>query len=356
MDDRSQQGDDTPAREHDHAIPRDPAKLAEIAVLLRDSRHVLITAHARVDWDALGSQLALGRGLGSIGKRVTQVTPSEIAERFHLDPGAAEVLVHPTPLPDDIDAIVILDLNAWERLDDLAPVLQSLDVPVACLDHHQLQKPFVPMLYVDPGASCTGELVLDLLDSLDITVDREIAHYLYLALCTDTGNFQFSNSTPSAFRMAARLVEAGVVPADEYELVWYNKPLRKYRLLGRALGSIRLAADGRVASMLVTREDIEVSGAEEADAEDFVEHLRKLQGVEVSLLCMERTDGSSRISLRSKRLVDVCAVARHFGGGGHIRASGIKNDRPVRETLEAVIAHLEGTVFPAIEANGVVRE
>jgi phosphoesterase RecJ-like protein len=199
------------------------------------------------------------------------------------------------------------------------------------VDHHYDNTRFGDVNVIDGGASSTAEILFDLLEALGVELTPQIAQALYVALVTDTGRFQQRTTGPNALRMAARLVGAGVDIQHVYERVFETMPLRKLRLLGRVIDHLVLYEDGRVAISNVERGDFIRLGASESDTEGLVDHLRAIRGVEVAALIREpplAPDGTAppnRVSLRSRGAIDVSAIARRTGGGGHKQAAGFSH-------------------------------
>ena len=199
----------------------------------------------------------------------------------------------------------------------------------------------------NPGAAATGELIFDLLEAAGGPWPQEALQGIYAALLTDTGGFRFSNTTPAALQIAARMVEGGVRPDVLHERVYGRVSLRSVHLLREALGELEVGEGGRVAWMTVPTDAYRRLGADPGDLEGYVDVPRSIEGVEVAALFRALEDGSTKVSLRSSGEVDVNAVARTFGGGGHIKASGIRLVLPLEEARPAVLE----AVFEAVRAT-----
>ena len=200
------------------------------------------------------------------------------------------------------------------------------------------------------GASASTELVYDLVrPRLGSNLPPVMAQALYAGLVSDTGNFRHSNSTPKIHQAAADLIAQGVHPARTFNALYQTATPAKLRLFGRAMGGLQLRDDGRFAYVSVTKHDLEACGATHEDLDELVEEPRKLKGVEVAALFSETADGRAKVSLRSRERVDVNAVCRRFGGGGHRLASGAKLDLP----LDTFIAQVEAAVVGQIGTDVV---
>ncbi len=195
---------------------------------------------------------------------------------------------------------------------------------------------------VDTEASCTAEIVLEVAKRLGAEITPEIAQALYVGLITDTGKFMYENTRPASHRMAAELIEAGVDVNDIYRRLYERVPIEKWRLTARALEKIELFDEGRFAVTYISASDYELSGAGEVLTEGIIDFLRALEGVEVAAMIRDKTDGgrsARKVSLRSTE-VDVSAIARTHGGGGHRRAAGFGSDLPYAELVEFLRAEV----------------
>lgn len=314
--------DETPSRLSDPEFGR-------AVSALRAAGRVCVATHENPDGDAIGSLVAAAAGLRALGKSV----------RTYLEPGStipSELrLLDVAGLERRLDrgelagwTLLTLDCATLRRLGHgHRAVVGAADMLVS-IDHHYDNTRFGDVNLVDGGASSTAEILLDVLEALGVGLTPEIAQALYVALVTDTGRFQQRTTGPGALRMAARLVDAGVDIQRVYELVFETMPLRKLHLLGTVIENLVLYEDGRIAISHVERGDFARLRATESDTEGLVDHLRAVSGVEVAALIREphlALDGHvppNRVSLRSRGGIDVSAIARKTGGGGHKQAAG----------------------------------
>jgi phosphoesterase RecJ-like protein len=306
----------------------------------------VVCAHHNPDGDAIGSMLGLGRALRAAGQDVVlahpdpQPVPSDLA--FLLQPGEAIALSPPPDLAERV--LVAVDCASERRL--WAEPLHERALSVVNIDHHQDNTRFGDLNLVEPLASSTAEVVLGVLREAGWPLSREVAEPLYVGLVTDTGRFGYSNTGPSAHVAAAALIEAGVDPAEMGRRLYEEQPLDRILLTGRALERARSLARGRMLASVLTREDFAAAGGD--DTEGIVEVMRSVRGVEVAAFVREAgPPGALRVSLRAADPdVDVSAIAREEGGGGHRAAAGFSTSRPVDELipwLEArVLARLDG--------------
>jgi bifunctional oligoribonuclease and PAP phosphatase NrnA len=225
--------------------------------------------------------------------------------------------------------------------------LSEVELPGAqafvCIDHHPHadgQEPANLVSFVDPSAAAAGELVYEVLMALGTEMTADIATCLLAALMVDTGRFSFSNTSPQTHRIAAELVAAGARVTEVSDEIWGCRPLRALQLMAKALSTLQLAAGGRIAWAVLRSADYHAVGANAEDTEGIIDQVRTVQGAEVALLFSERR-GQARVSLRSHGHVDVSAIARRFGGGGHAKAAGISSEAPLDEVIPGVLAAVE---------------
>jgi phosphoesterase RecJ-like protein len=254
-------------------------------------------------------------------------------------------------VPADISerALVAVDCAQASRIVD--PALVEAGSLAVNIDHHHDNTRFGDVNLVVDDASSTAEVLMDVFDELDVVPTPELAEALYTGVVTDTGRFQYSNTTPKALRLAARLVEEGADVGKVFVEVYESTPFAKLKLLARALEHAAELAGGRVVVSELTRADFESARAAEPFSEGIIDHLRAVDGAELVALVRELPEGAPtrrKGSLRSHpRGVDVSAIARSFGGGGHRRAAGVSTDLPMDEITRQIVA-----AFTAADGRG----
>ena len=316
-------------------------EIAAVADALRANDRFIVTSHENPDGDALGSLLALHLALVELGKDSVMVLVGETplpGEYGFLDVvGAGLLRAIPEDLADRV--LVAVDCAQETRLTDA----RLLDAPlVVNIDHHHDNTRFGRVDLVADDASSTAEVLADVFAALELRLTPAIAEALYTGLVTDTGRFQYSNTTPRALRLAAELVEARANPQRIFQAVYESMPFPKLKLLARALERASLHADGRVVISYLDRDDFAAVDAPEPYSEGIIDILRAVDGVELGALIREppRDDGPTRkISLRSStERVDVSAIARKSNGGGHRQAAGFSSDLPLDDVIEFIVA------------------
>ena len=213
------------------------------------------------------------------------------------------------------------------------------------IDHHHDNTRFGTVNLVDVDASCTAEIVYDLAGLLDVELTPEIANALYVGLVTDTGKFMYENTDARSHRMAAGLIEAGVEVNDVYRRLYEHAPIEKLKLLARALEGIELRDGARLAVTYISVDDYAVTGASEALTEGIIDHLRTIDGTLVAAVVRDQPDSdraARKVSMRSTDgRVDVSAIARLHGGGGHRRAAGFGTDLAYDQVVEFLVGEIE---------------
>ena len=310
---------------------------------LRNGERFLLTTHEGPDGDALGSLLALHHALGQLGKDSVMFLdakefPLPVEYRFL----PLEEVFHEPPA-DVVDrTLVFLDCGNIDRM----PVefLQRDGARKLNIDHHHDNTRFGDVNVVDTQASCTAEIVLEVLRRLEAEITPEMAMALYVGLITDTGKFMYENTRAAAHRMAADLIEAGVDVNDTYRRLYERVPIEKLRLISRAIEKIERFDDGRLAVTYLGVEDYAATGAGEVLTEGIIDFVRSLEGTRVAAVVRDKTDGGKsarKVSLRSNDgAVDVSAIARAHGGGGHRRAAGFGSDLPYGQLIEFLRAEV----------------
>jgi bifunctional oligoribonuclease and PAP phosphatase NrnA len=313
------------------------SELDRVVDELRSGHRFLLTTHEGPDGDALGSLLALHHLLEQLGKdSVMFLTAKEfpLPVEYRFLPLAG--VFHEPPV-DVVDRILVfLDCGNIDRM----PVdfLRRNGARVVNIDHHHDNTRFGSINLVDTTASCTAEIVLEVGRRLGGELTPEIASALYVGLVTDTGKFMYENTGAGAHRMAAELIEAGVDVNDTYRRLYERVPIEKLRLISRALEKVERHDGGRVATTYISLDDYESTGAGEDLTEGIIDFVRSLEGTAVAAVIRDKADNgrsARKVSLRSTDgAVDVSAIARVHGGGGHRRAAGFGSDLSYAELVD----------------------
>jgi phosphoesterase RecJ-like protein len=328
--------------------------LERFATFLDRHAKVLLTTHENPDGDGVGAAIALAAHLKATGKQARIVVTPALPENLRfLDPEGWIEAFEPVGLHRELaawpDAWLLIDASEPHRMGPLFAAFETTGAVRACLDHHLKDAPKgFDAEFTDPTASASTELVFDFVrPRLTGDLPPVMAQALYAGLVSDTGNFRHSNSTPKVHRAAAELIAQGIHPARTFNALYQTATPAKLRLFGRAMGGLQLRDGGRFAYVAVTAADLADCGATYEDLDELVEEPRRLKGVEVAALFSETAEGRAKVSLRSRERVDVNAVCRQFGGGGHRLASGAKVSQP----LGTFIAQVEASVLAQISRD-----
>ena len=304
--------------------------LTDAAGWLLENDSFLILTHARPDGDTLGSAAALANALRRLGKRAALYPNPEITEKFtpFVSPHIAD--------GGDFEHVVSVDIVA----PNLFPQGFKGEVDLA-FDHHPSNSGFAGATVLDAKRAACGEIVLALIRELLGEPSQEEADLLYIAISTDTGCFQYANVTEETFLAAAELSKAGADTAGLSRLFFRTFSRGRLKLEGAVYSGLRTFHDGQIVAAVVTRRMIEETGVTENDMDDLAALPGKLAGHEVSLTLRENENGSTRVSLRSGKRVNVSEIAKKFGGGGHAMAAGCTVDAPPEETLKRLLPLVE---------------
>jgi phosphoesterase RecJ-like protein len=314
------------------------AKFSEIGRILREHQRFAVMSHVRPDGDALGSQLALALSLQQLGKEVRVWNEDGMLEKYSFLP-RAELVTKPPSAPEDFDCAIALDTAIQNRLGTaLAAVHSKLWINI---DHHLSNPGYGDVVYVDPDAPATAEIIFRLIKSQNLPFNRDIAENLYAAISTDTGSFQYSKTSARTFEIAAELIRAGLDVGRLNQQLYENYPRRRLELLRELLRTMRFEHGGRVASVSLSLKTAAELGVLPEDNEGLIDHLRAIRGVIVAVFFEELGDGKVRVSMRSKNeAVDVCAICQKFGGGGHALAAGARVRGTLAEVEENVLEEI----------------
>lgn len=307
------------------------------AETLAGAERIALACHVGPDGDALGSMLALAIAASNQGKEVVASFPSPFVLPPTLSFLPTDLLVPPDVFPESPEVMVVLDVGAEDRVGELARNARSAGT-VIVIDHHVTNEGFGDVSVIDPTAAATGELVYEILRILEWEITPEIALCLHTALVTDTGRFQFSNTTPRTLGIAAELVRAGAEPSIIGRHVYEQAPFGYLKAASLALGRAELEADLGVVSTSLTDQDLQANGISWGDTDNLIDLLRLAVEADTAVLAKGHSDGSVKVSLRSRGATDVGALAAAMGGGGHRLAAGFSSEGNVDDVIERVLA------------------
>ena len=308
--------------------------------VLAEAESLVLACHVGPDGDALGSMLGLGMAARSAGKKVVASfgTPFVIPESYRFL--NTDLLVPPSQVPEAPEVMVTFDAGSADRLGELGGVASKAGI-VVVIDHHVTNVGFGDVNLIDAEAAATAEIVVALLERLGWPVDEDIAAALLTGLVTDTGRFQYSNTSPRTLEAAARMVAAGAHPEVIGQHVYEETPFGYLHAAGAVLSRTQLDADRRFVWSVLTIEDLKESGIRATDTDPLIDVIRTAVESDVALLVKEVDDGKVKGSLRSRGRVDVGAIAVELGGGGHHNAAGFTFAGSAEGAVDAVRSRLE---------------
>ena len=307
--------------------------LSRAVSFIQSHQTFYLAAHQSPDGDTLGSCLALRAALRSMGKDATVVcpdtTPKNLAFLEEIDTVTGADGIKPPK-----EAVIFVDCADHKRTGALQLILESAPYQF-CIDHHGTN----PRESKDGDwveeVGATGELILRLLEALNVPITHGIAVALYTAIATDTGNFAYSNTTAESFSAAAKLMAYDIDLPELNRILFREMPLAKAKLTAYVLGEMELSADGRLNIAAIPQAVMDRYHATKEDCEGLIDDMRDVDTVEAACILKE-SDGCVRVSMRSKRSCDVAAIAKRFGGGGHLRAAGCTLYLPLEEAKRAM--------------------
>lgn len=326
-------------------MKKNNSSLKEISGLILEGERFLLFPHIHIDGDALGSSVALCRTMRKAGKAahilIEEDLPSNIA---FLDEGFC---IRSEDVKDHKYMSIALDCSDAGRLGIRKRFFFDGEKTVS-IDHHITFHPFAEYNYADENASAVGEIIFRLLKLMKVDIDASVAEALYAAIATDTGNFQYSNTTAESHRIAASLFDVGMDHNKVTLEVYQNQKAEKVKIMGKAYGTLEFFYSGKGCIACVTQEMLKDAGAIMSETDGIVEQIRNINGVEIAILLKEERD-VIKVGLRAKTQADVSLIAEQLGGGGHKKAAGcsiqgnIENAKAI--LIDAATAHLSNLLW-----------
>lgn len=302
--------------------------LKEIGEQLLRARSIVLFPHIQMDGDAFGAASGLCRALRNSGREAVILLEDDIPDYLQfLDQGYCSADQEQVGTPD---VCICIDCGETSRFPERKDAFFRGTTTV-CVDHHSSSQPFADYNYIDPGAAAAAEIVYKLLKEMDLAIDKETGEALFTGICTDTGNFQYSNTTKESHLIAAALYDAGIDHAGIAVELYQNVSLNKIRIANRILDTLELFADGKAAMVYVTQDMIKREQVSLDETEGAVDTIRNIKGVEIAVFVKERQPGVVKASMRAKTWGNVAEIAAAFGGGGHVKAAGCTMHMDIKE-------------------------
>jgi phosphoesterase RecJ-like protein len=312
------------------------------AAAIAATEEIALACHVGPDGDALGSMIGFGLAARDAGKKVVASFGSPFVVPSNLAFLPSDLLIPPDEFPERPEVMVVFDAGSAERLAELGPVAERAGCLVV-VDHHVTNEGFGDIGLIDPAVAASSVLVAGLLETLGWPLTPEIATCLHTALVTDTGRFQYANTTPATLELAADFVAAGARPEQISQKVYEEAPFGYLKAAAVALSRATLDEDLSMVSTVVTEEDLDQAGVDWGDMDNLINTLRLAQEADVAVLAKVHSDKRVRLSLRSRGMTDVGSLAQELGGGGHRLASGFTfegaADAAIEEVRKRVGAH-----------------
>jgi phosphoesterase RecJ-like protein len=303
----------------------------KILSALRDDEKFLVAAHINPDGDAIGSAVALGLALESMGKEAVIYSKDPVPLHYTFLPGQEKIR---SVLEDALEAdpvLILVDCNSPERAGIEGHRFRRSIV----IDHHETGSDFGDLKWIDHKAAACGSMVYAAIKSLGVKITKAMATNLYAAIAVDTGTFRYANTTAEVLRTGAELVDLGAQPGLIAERLYETWNIRRFRLFMMTLNTLEIKND--IAITHVTGDMLRRTGAKAEDTENFSNLPRRIDSVKISVLLREIGKGTWKVSLRSKGDVDVAKIAEHFGGGGHKNAAGFRIKADLKSAKEALL-------------------
>lgn len=312
--------------------------LREIGSALMEAKSIVIVPHEMMDGDAFGSAVALCKALRLEGKEAWILLEDKIPDYLEfLGNGYCTENLDILPSPD---VSICVDCGDRDRFPKRVDAFDAGKLRI-CIDHHTTSQRVFDMNYVDGHAAATGEIIFDLMAEMGWVLDKEMSEALFVAITTDTGNFQFSNTTKKSHEIVIALYDKGMDFSKVSTEIYQNESMSKFRLESKAIDTAEIFAGGQGVMACVTNDMLRECGASMEEAEGIASRLRSIRGVEISVLIKEYPKGCIKVGLRAKNKGDVSVIATEFGGGGHIKAAGF--------TMCASLDTVKGLVKEAVE-------
>lgn len=300
------------------------------------SKRFVLLSHVHTDGDALGSLIALYHYLVNNGKQVSIMVPGDLPKKYaYLDSGQ---LINQGDFEwrleqiADADVAFILDISKLSRLDIYHDAVRGSNAYKIIIDHHPVEKGWADLAITDTGRIATAEMIFEIFEQLKADITRPMAVALYTAILSDSGSFRFTKTGASTFKMAARLVQAGVEPSELYGRVFETARREQIMAWGSLLSTLQ--RKGPVSYIKIDKEFIQKRQMPLHEFDGLIDIMRKEQDASVFIVFIEKEHDEILVGLRARNGVDVGQVARQFGGGGHYHAAGFTSYQNLENTVK----------------------
>jgi phosphoesterase RecJ-like protein len=314
-------------------------EIQKIVDAVRTRQHFVISSHSRPDGDSIGSQLAMAYTLRALGKNAVVVNADPAPPPLMAFPGVPEIVIAPA-VEAKFDAAIIMECGDLARTG-----VTGLDrFFVVNIDHHPGNTGYGQINWFDAKAAACGEMVFDLVRALGVPLSLEIATHIYLAILTDTGSFHYSSMSPRTFDICRETLEAGVDPVLVARNVYDSNNMGRLKLFGAVLSAMQIDQSGRIAIVYLDHEMARAAGGTYEDTEGLINLPLTVKEIQAVVFFKQDESDQYRVSMRSKGLIDIGAVAKEFGGGGHKNAAGCTVTGPVDALQKQFVEKIERAI------------
>ncbi len=318
-------------------------EIRQIVDAIHGRQRFVLSSHSRPDGDSIGSQLAMAYALRALGKEVEVINVDPAPPPLMAFPGVPDIRIAPHA-DGEFDAAIIMECGDLARTG-----VSGLErFFVVNIDHHPGNSGYGQINWFDPGAAACGEMVFDVVRALGVSLTVEMATHIYLAILTDTGSFHYSSISPRTFDICREALEAGVDPVLVARQVYDSNNMGRLKLFGAVLSAMQIDPAGRIAILYVDHEMARAAGGTYDDTEGLVNLPLTVKEIQVVVFFKQEEGDEYRVSMRSKGTIDVGAVAKEFGGGGHKNAAGCTVTGAIETLQKLLVEKIDG----AIESQG----
>lgn len=301
---------------------------------INESNNIYICSHVQPDGDNIGSMLALGLSLKVLGKNASILKADSVPVDYQFLPGIE--MIKDYEIIDNLDLFIVVDCSDEDRLGKNKKFLKEAKFTIN-IDHHISNTYFGDINMVDSKASATGELIYSIVSKLDIKLGKDIATNIYTAISTDTGSFMYESVTDKTHEIAAKLLRCGIDKDYINIKLYHSRSMERTNLFIKSFSTLKTYKDNKIAVVKVTQEMLQSTNTKLEDTEGIISFVRDIEGVEVACLLKEFGDKETKVSLRSKKDIDVSKISQAFNGGGHIRAAGCTIYENINDSAELIV-------------------
>lgn len=321
-------------------------QILKLTSLIKKSKNILLLAHISPDGDTLGSMLALKSMLKQIDnvEKIDALITGKVPEIYRFLPGSDSIKnPNDSELYKSYDLAITLDCASIDRLGENIDIFRNAKT-TANIDHHISNSGFADINIIIPDAAACGQVLFELIEPLDITITKDIANCLYTSILTDTGGFKFENTKAKTFSVCAELIKNGADSAHIYKECYESKPYEMVMLHANIISQAIMTDDKKIVYASISRKMLQQLNSSDDYVDGIAEALRQINSVDVAIVFKETVKGNTKLSFRSNR-VNVCDIAKYFGGGGHKLAAGCTINKNIKDSIEDVLPIVKKLIY-----------